>query len=289
VELNQKTPLALDFKSATLYAVRVVLQTHDMAQLQRALAQRMHDAGSFFKDEPVVIDAGELDDVVDWTALVALLRSHDLHPIAAVAAGDNVDAALDAGLTNVELSAPVARPGSQPADDKDVPAVAAPPEGSAGTAADTSASQTKPKTGNGKPAASTGRQAGHSGQRAAEVAQASVPAVAPAALVINRQLRSGQRIYARDTDLIVIGMVSQGAEVIADGNVHVYGPLRGKAMAGARGDATARIFTTQLDPELVAIAGVYRVIETRLDDSLLNQPTVIQRDGDSLQMVALGK
>ncbi|HLU14436.1 MAG TPA: septum site-determining protein MinC, partial [Burkholderiaceae bacterium] len=120
-------------------------------------------------------------------------------------------------------------------------------------------------------------------------AQASVPAVAPAALVINRQLRSGQRIYARDTDLIVIGMVSQGAEVIADGNVHVYGPLRGKAMAGARGDATARIFTTQLDPELVAIAGVYRVIETRLDDSLLNQPTVIQRDGDSLQMVALGK
>ncbi len=289
MELNQKTPLALDFKSATLYAVRVVLQTHDMAQLQLALAQRMHDAGSFFKDEPVVIDAGELDDVVDWTALVALLRSHDLHPIAAVAAGDNVDAALDAGLTNVELSAPVARPGSQPADDKDVPAVAAPPEGSAGTAADTSASQTKPKTGNGKPAASTGRQAGHSGQRAAEVAQASVPAVAPAALVINRQLRSGQRIYARDTDLIVIGMVSQGAEVIADGNVHVYGPLRGKAMAGARGDATARIFTTQLDPELVAIAGVYRVIETRLDDSLLNQPTVIQRDGDSLQMVALGK
>lgn len=287
--MNQKTPLALDFKSATLYAVRVVLQTHDMAQLQLALAQRMHDAGSFFKDEPVVIDAGELDDVVDWTALVALLRSHDLHPIAAVAAGDNVDAALDAGLTNVELSAPVARPGSQPADDKDVPAVAAPPEGSAGTAADTSASQTKPKTGNGKPAASTGRQAGHSGQRAAEVAQASVPAVAPAALVINRQLRSGQRIYARDTDLIVIGMVSQGAEVIADGNVHVYGPLRGKAMAGARGDATARIFTTQLDPELVAIAGVYRVIETRLDDSLLNQPTVIQRDGDSLQMVALGK
>ena len=107
--------------------------------------------------------------------------------------------------------------------------------------------------------------------------------------MINRPLRSGQRIYARDTDLIVIGMVSQGAEVIADGNIHVYGPLRGKAMAGARGDATARIFTTQLDPELVAIAGVYRVIETRLDDTLLNQPTLIQRDGDTIQINALGK
>src|SRR5690606_26192152 len=167
-------------------------------------------------DEPVVIDAGELDDVVDWTALVALLRSHDLHPIAAVATGDNVNAALDAGLTNVELSAPVARPGSQPADDKDVPAVAAPPAGSTGTAAAASASETRPEPGNGRAAANTGRQAGRSDQRAVDAAQASVPAVAPAALVINRQLRSGQRIYARDTDLIVIGMVSQGAEVIAD-------------------------------------------------------------------------
>ena len=254
MELNQKTPLALDFKSATLYAVRVVLQTHDMAQLQLAWRSAR---GSFFKDEPVVIDAGELDDVVDWTALVALLR---IRPAPDALWRRATGCGLDAGLTNVELSAPW-RAGSQPADDKDVPAVAAPPEGSAGTATDTSASKQSPK-----PAmASRRRHRAPCLTRAAEVAQATVPAVAPAALVINRQLRSGQRIYARDTDLIVIGMVSQGAEVIADGNVHVYGPLRGKAMAGARGDATARIFTTQLDPELVAIAGVYRVIETRLD------------------------
>ena len=108
-------------------------------------------------------------------------------------------------------------------------------------------------------------------------------------MVINRQLRSGQRIYARNTDLIVIGVVSQGAEVIADGNIHVYGPLRGKAMAGARGDASARIFTTQLDPELVAIAGVYRVIENKLDASLHNQPTIIHLDDDALKITALGK
>ncbi|MGB3291238.1 MAG: septum site-determining protein MinC, partial [Burkholderiaceae bacterium] len=107
--------------------------------------------------------------------------------------------------------------------------------------------------------------------------------------VINRPLRSGQRIYARNTDLIVIGVVSQGAEVIADGNIHVYGPLRGKAMAGARGDATARIFTTQLDPELLAIAGVYRVIETQLDPSLRNQPCIVHLDGDILRTTALGQ
>ena len=115
----------------------------------------------------------------------------------------------------------------------------------------------------------------------------AVPPPAPAAMVINRPLRSGQRVYARNTDLIVIGVVSRGAEVIADGNIHVYGPLRGKAMAGARGDTSARIFTTQLDPELVAVAGVYRVIETGLDASLQNKPAIISLNGESLQLDSL--
>lgn len=271
--MNHKEPLALDFKSATLYTVRVVLHDHDATRLEQALGQRMKDAGSFFKNEAVVIDAGNVAEPLDWQALVTLMRDHELYPIGVVAQGDNLQAAQKIGLTGVELSAPVARPSSTPAEDKDVPAVALPSENTnaakpndpqRSSQADTSASGTSPEA-------------------------IAPPQMAPAALVINRPLRSGQRIYARDTDLIVIGMVSQGAEVIADGNIHVYGPLRGKAMAGARGDATARIFTTQLDPELVAIAGVYRVIETRLDDTLLNQPTLIQRDGDALQINPLGK
>lgn len=265
--MNHKEPLALDFKSATLYTVRVVLNNHDTSQLEQALRQRMNDAGSFFKNEAVVIDASNVAETLDWDAMITLMREHELYPIGVVAQDTNLKAAQQAGLTSVELSAPVARPSSTPADDKDVPAVTPPP---ANTAASTHTASVTP-------------------QGAVTPETVVSPEVAPAALVINRPLRSGQRIYARDTDLIVIGMVSQGAEVIADGNIHIYGPLRGKAMAGARGDATARIFTTQLDPELVAIAGVYRVIETRLDDTLLNQPTLIQRDGDSLQINPLGK
>lgn len=279
--MNHKEPLALDFKSATLYTVRVVLHDHDTGQLEQALSQRMKDAGSFFKNEAVVIDASNVTETVDWAALITLIRKHELHPIGVVADGDNLKAAQKAGLTSVELSAPVARPSSTPADDKDVPAVTPPP--ASPTKADNKSSQTGQKGNASKVATQSSPPA------AATPDVITVPEVAPAALVINRPLRSGQRIYARDTDLIVIGMVSQGAEVIADGNIHVYGPLRGKAMAGARGDATARIFTTQLDPELVAIAGVYRVIETRLDDSLLNQPTLIQREGDTLQITPLGK
>ncbi|HEX7731411.1 MAG TPA: septum site-determining protein MinC, partial [Rhodanobacter sp.] len=74
-------------------------------------------------------------------------------------------------------------------------------------------------------------------------------------------VRSGQQVYARDRDLVVTGAVANGAEVIADGDIHVYGGLRGRAMAGAQGDADARIFVHDFRAELVAIAGHYRVFE----------------------------
>ncbi len=83
----------------------------------------------------------------------------------------------------------------------------------------------------------------------------------PATMVIDRPLRSGQKVYAKGCDLVVLAMVNQGAEVVADGNIHVYAALRGKAMAGARGNAKARIFALSLEPELVSIAGVYRTSE----------------------------
>lgn len=79
--------------------------------------------------------------------------------------------------------------------------------------------------------------------------------------VITEPVRSGQQIYAEDADLVVLSAVSPGAEVIADGCVHVYGPLRGRALAGARGDETARVFARRFEAELVAIAGVYAVAD----------------------------
>jgi septum site-determining protein MinC len=87
-----------------------------------------------------------------------------------------------------------------------------------------------------------------------------VPVSVPT-LVIDRPLRSGQQVYAKGGDLVVLGAVNAGAEVIADGNIHVYGPLRGKAIAGSRGNTEARIFTTCFEPELFAIAGVYRTTD----------------------------
>lgn len=246
---------ALDFKSATLYAVRLVLHSADPGRIEAALAQRMQDAGGFFENEPVVVDASRIEDgIVDWPRLLAALRDHKLPVIGVVAEAGNLEAARAGGLVPVDLSATAPR------------AAAAQP-------APAEPAQTR------QPPA------------AQEIDAEAVPAPTPAAptLVVNRPLRSGQRVYARNTDLVVIGMVSQGAEVIADGNVHVYGPLRGKAMAGARGDASARIFTTQLEPELLAVAGVYRVIEEKLDAQVHGKPALVSLQGETLKIEALGE
>jgi len=252
-----KASAALDFKSAALYALRAVLHNPELNTLKQALDQRMQEAGSFFENEPVVLDASQLapDANINWADLIRHFQQHRLHPIGVLATNSQLEAAQKAGLPPVDLSNLPQRPPSQPAPVDDVPKVTPQP----------TTAQTKP----------------------VNPTEPQQPALAPAALIIDRQLRSGQRVYARDTDLIVLGVVGQGAEVIADGNIHVYGPLRGKAMAGARGDTSARIFTTELDAELVAIAGIYQVIETQLPDELHKQAACIQLDGDSLEFTRL--
>ena len=293
--------LALDFKSATLYAVRVVLHSADTDRLADALARRMADAGSFFEHEPVVIDASRVEDTIDWPRLLDALRQHNLPPIGVVAEGANLEAARAAGLTAVDLSTANTRPPApadaaaavRAAEFAQVPLPAAPSAPAQAAASSGTATPAAAAPAAAAPAAAAPAAAPQSKQdpapKAAPEPAAAAPSPAPSAsaMVINRPLRSGQRVYARQTDLVVIGMVSQGAEVIADGNVHVYGPLRGKAMAGARGDTNARIFTTQLDAELLAIAGVYRVVEAKLDPSLHNQPALVWLDGEALRVEAL--
>ena len=89
-------------------------------------------------------------------------------------------------------------------------------------------------------------------------------AASSTAMVIDKPLRSGQHVYAKGRDLVVLAMVNPGAEIMADGHIHVYAPLRGKAIAGAKGDASARIFTHSLEAELLSIAGVYRTSDAPL-------------------------
>jgi septum site-determining protein MinC len=121
-----------------------------------------------------------------------------------------------------------------------------------------------------------------------QIASQPIPAVA---MRIDKPLRSGQQVYAKGCDLIVMGMVNAGAEVIADGHIHVYGTLRGKAIAGARGNGDAQIFALVMEPELISIAGVYRTSENPLPKDVLGKPAQVSlqsgSEGDKLLITPL--
>jgi septum site-determining protein MinC len=110
---------------------------------------------------------------------------------------------------------------------------------------------------------------------------------APPVLIVDKPLRSGQQVYARGGDLVVLSLVSYGAEVIADGSIHVYAPLRGRALAGAKGDSTARIYTTCMQAQLLSIAGVYRTGEAALPPELLGRVAQVRLCDEQLLVEVL--
>lgn len=116
--------------------------------------------------------------------------------------------------------------------------------------------------------------------------QSSLPATA---MIIDTPVRAGQRIYSRG-DLIVTAAVNNGAEIIADGSIHVYAPLRGRALAGASGNLAARIFALDMEAELVSIAGVYRTFENGFPKELAHRPAQVRLHGDQIEVttVSLG-
>ena len=233
---------SFDLKSATLPLIAVLLKTADLAELAEALQARLGDTPDFFEQDPVLVDlapVAESDEAIDFPALILLLRSYRVVPLA-VRGGSaaQMEAAQAAGL---------------------VPAPDAGPARSAEPA----------------PVQEVVREVIH------EVVR-EVPVAAAGALVIDKPLRSGQQVYARGTDLVVMALVNHGAEVIADGNVHVYAPLRGKAIAGARGNTDARIFSTCMEPELVSIAGIYRTTEVALPASVQGKPAQVRLVGEKM-------
>lgn len=109
-------------------------------------------------------------------------------------------------------------------------------------------------------------------------------AAASGTMMIDTPVRAGQRIYARGGDLIITAAVNNGAEVIADGSIHIYAPLRGRALAGASGNTDARIFASVMEAELVSIAGIYRTFDNGYPEGLTQRAVQIQLVGDRLDV-----
>lgn len=234
---------AIEFKGTTLSVVSVILGTLDPATLEAALGELFGDHPSFFDNDAAVFDLSLVaaEEQADWAVIVGLLRRYSLLPLAVCNGGEALQASAQAaGLAPVEASA-LTRAGK-----KSAPVPAAPVAAPAATIEVAPAVQLQ----------------------APEPAEANT-------LIIDKPLRSGQRVYARGGDLIVTAIVSAGAELIADGNIHVYAPLRGRALAGARGNSDARIFATCFEAELVSIAGVYRTFEQGIAAELASKPTQV--------------
>ena len=271
VAIQAITPATFEIKSANLPLVALLLKSTDLAALQLELTLRFGDIPDFFDQDALVIDLSMLqanpDEAaagLDFPQLLSLLRAFRLNPMA-VKGGSSTQMAdaLSAGL----MPAPDAHliGGKTKKAPKTTPVEAV---------ADNEAAPATPPS----PATKT-------------------PATTPpapgqlSALIIDKPLRSGQQVYARGRDLVVLAMVNAGAEVIADGHIHVYAPLRGKAIAGARGNTDARIFALALEAELLSIAGVYRTSENPLPDDVQGKPTQVRlvatADGDKLMMDAM--
>ena len=265
----------LEIKGTTLAmtVLQAALRSADLPSLADSLTDQYGPSSDFFSFEPTVIDLGELpaDIELDWAGLLPLLRRYQVAPIGVRNASPaQAEAARNVGLIVVEEAETQVRHSPRR------------------TEAETAATPAAPAAAAAAPA-----------QAELDIAPANAPAnetPAPAAaaepapsgtLVLDKPLRSGQQVYARGGDLVVLAMVNPGAEVIADGNIHVYAPLRGRALAGARGDANARIFTTCFEAELTSVAGVYRTFEPGSEKSLTGKPVQIRLEGEKLVLEAL--
>lgn len=247
-----------DIKSADLSMVALLLRTTDTDLVSQALSHQLAESPDFFDQDPVIVDVTGLNTQeegfsIDLLALMRVLKAHALVPLAIKGAqGPLLTQARAAGLVDAS-DARIRR--SVP-----IPEVSAPP--------------TNPP--------------------APEVPATPVPApvaVPLGAMVIDKPLRSGQQVYAKGRDLVVLAMVNPGAEVIADGHIHIYATLRGKAIAGARGNTDARIFALSMEPELISIAGVYRTSENAFPKDVLGQTAQVclqsGPDGDKLLVTPL--
>jgi len=119
--------------------------------------------------------------------------------------------------------------------------------------------------------------------------KASLPSIhnqMPKSKLITAQVRSGQQLYAENGDLIIEGSVSPGAEILADGNIHVYGALRGRALAGINGNKEARIYCSKIEAQLISIAGIYKVIDD-INPELIGHPSVIFIQNEELMLSRL--
>lgn len=264
--MTNDTDIALiEFKGTTLPVLAITLRSLEPQELATASSALFGD-GCFFDGDLAALDLSQLvvwPESIDWAVITNLLTSHGLKVLGVTRCNAELSASAQAaGLPTLTLSAGRS---AKPATAAKTTPVTPDPELEKIPA---SLRKAQPAT-SSTPAPEA--VSNHSAESPSEELIQN-----PTNLIIDRPLRSGQQVYAKGGDLIILAAVNPGAEVIADGNIHVYAPLRGRALAGARGNSEARILTTVFAAELVSIAGIYRTFEDGVPARLANQPVQVR-------------
>jgi len=253
--------LPIEIKISTVVAISAILHSSDPIAIDAALKQMTGGVSDFFEDEFAVIDVGAIaaeTPYIDWRALVDLLKKYRLNAVAVRGATPEMSEAIKARGLALDDGAGADRARED-------------------VAAATAASA----------AVSIAPVAAPAPQPAPQSAPQPAQTVALPAMIVDTPVRAGQRVYARGCDLIITAAVNNGAEIIADGSIHVYAPMHGRALAGASGNAESRIFGLSLQPELVSIAGVYRTFDDGFPAELARQPAQIRLVGDRIDISSL--
>ena len=271
---------AFDCKGSVLTVMVLHLRDTEPEILYPQLEEKIGRARAFFANAPMLIDLRSVDGpgqaALDLPTLVATLRDLGVVPVGLRGALPLLhEAAREAGLgllavPGVERTVAAAPPEEPVREPEPAAAEPAPPE-----------EAPAPEV---EPAAETPAQASP-GEEPAPAPP--LPAPAATTVTVTQPVRSGQQVIAPHGDLVVLSSVNAGAEVFAAGSIHVYGALRGRALAGIDGDTTARVYSLQFNPELVAVAGEYLVNES-LSKRILNRSVSVSLVDGVLRCQPLG-
>lgn len=271
-----KRPAAFDLKGTMAPLTVLRLRSADIQMVDRQLRVKISQLPHMFLHAPVLIDLGALDEASPLTVIqvVAILKACKLVPVAAT----NVPEAMRQTIANEGLGILQAPPAPARGRNLDAEIEAIPDPDQ------TPAPERKPA----EPAAKVFLGRAVPPRQPAAPAPAPVIQPAPFAgpVVVRQPVRSGQVIYAQNNDLVVLAPVNAGAQVIADGHVHIYAKLRGRAVAGAKGLPGARIFCQKLEAELVAVSDAYMSAE-EIPPALRGKAAQIWREDGQCQAAPL--
>ncbi|RFC35953.1 MAG: septum site-determining protein MinC [Candidatus Nitrotoga sp. SPKER] len=265
---------AFKIKIANLSLFVLYVHTTDMDQLKKQLDMRFNKTQDFFSNTPVALDLSAIANSnlsPDFVDLMSFMLDHGMRATGVVGGStEQREAAVQSGL------------GLFP-DTIIRPALKSVSTSTTTTSIDAEDSQPELpglaiETGVGEP--NNSRILDSDTQIQKPVSQV-LPAFRPT-MIINKPVRTGQRIYAEGASLVVLGVVNAGAELIADGDIHIYAPLRGRVIAGAQGNENARIFVHSLEAELVSIAGCFKVFENGIPENLRGKSVQVHLDCSDL-------